>query len=507
MIRESKVYINLTANLIAKIFISLQGILITPFLLRYFGAESYGVVSFYLLISNLFVIFDFGLGSAIQRKLAATPSSLMNSTQVNDLIRSVEVIYWIIGIAISILLMSFSDSIVLNWIKTSELSNSEMNKTLKVMSLALLMMWPISIYQNILLGLQKHVHANSLLVCFTFLRAFGGLWFITSIDGGLSEFFYFQAIIYFLQTITIRYVIKRQVASSESKPKFNYRAIQSIWKFAFGIFSLSFLSVVIINIDKITVLKILPLESYAYYSVASALAFGLYVVISPIYSTFFPRIAELIALEHRETVRSVYQQASKIMSYLIFPMAFFLIFFSKDILLLWTKDVDLVSKALWGFRFLVLGTLANGLMNIPFALQLAHGKTRLSLIQNCISVVVLMPGTFVLTKLYGISGAAMTWLIHNLVCLFVMPPLFHRYFLKGETNQWVLQGCFIPMAVSAFSIGLVKFAHVYFKINFNFLSGLISLFFLYLIPVYFYIVNQKAFSFSIFKKVIERHNI
>jgi hypothetical protein len=45
---------------------------------------------------------------------------------------------------------------------------------------------------------------------------------------------------------------------------------------------------------------------------------------------------------------------------------------------------------------LLFGTFINGLMNPPYALQLANGWTKLNLYSNLVAIAIILPGYFIL---------------------------------------------------------------------------------------------------------------
>ena len=93
-------------------------------------------------------------------------------------------------------------------------------------------------------------------------------------------------------------------------------------------------------------------------------------------------------------------------------------------------------------------------MSISFALQLAHGRTRISLYTNSFLVIVLVPAIIAATLAYGVIGAAATWAFTNALYLLVGVPITHKYLLKGEALQWLTMDILPPLVVSIAVVGL-----------------------------------------------------
>ena len=52
---------------------------------------------------------------------------------------------------------------------------------------------------------------------------------------------------------------------------------------------------VLMHLDKLILSRLLPLEIFGHYSVAATVARGLYVLITPVFSAYFPRLSSLAA--------------------------------------------------------------------------------------------------------------------------------------------------------------------------------------------------------------------
>ncbi len=85
---------------------------------------------------------------------------------------------------------------------------------------------------------------------------------------------------------------------------------------------------------------------------------------------------------------------------------------------------------------LVAGTALNGVMNLPYALQLAYGWTTLGLWINAISVCFVVPAVWIMGREFGGIGAATAWLALNIGYVMIGIPLMHRRLLRGEMSRW-----------------------------------------------------------------------
>jgi len=63
--------------------------------------------------------------------------------------------------------------------------------------------------------------------------------------------------------------------------------------------SVTFLAILLTQLDKVLLSRLLSLESFGYYTLAATVAGVLYMVIGPITSAFYPRLVELSTQENR----------------------------------------------------------------------------------------------------------------------------------------------------------------------------------------------------------------
>ena len=146
------------------------------------------------------------------------------------------------------------------------------------------------------------------------------------------------------------------------------------------------------------------------------------------------------------------------MMVLIVPGAAVIAVFSRELLLVWTRSFAVAHAAAPIAAVLVVGTVLNGLMNVPFALQLAHGWTRLAARVNLLLIAIAVPGIVILTRLYGTVGASAIWLLVNIVFIAVALPVTHRRLLPDAGAEWFLREVALPIMASSVAAVLCRLA-------------------------------------------------
>ena len=192
-----------------------------------------------------------------------------------------------------------------------------------------------------------------------------------------------------------------------------------------------------------------PLGELGYYTLAISIAAGLGRMVLPMFNAIYPRFSRLVARGEDAILRELYHLGSQYLAVVVAAVAAMLIVFAHDVLYLWTGDADLSGKVALPLAILVAGSACNGLMNIPYALQLANGWTRLAMGMNAASLLLGIPFCLWAVPRFGISGAACVWLLTNLASVVIGIPLMHRRLLRGEMARWYLHDVFPPFLAAS----------------------------------------------------------
>lgn len=436
---------------------ALMAFAFVPFYIKFLGIEAYGLVGFFTLLASLSTLMDLGLSTTLNREIAKLSIDAHNATRIKNMIRTFEVIFWLIGILIAIAIIFLSPYIASNWIQSVNLPANSVKFSVMAIGIALACLLPSSIYTGALMGFQKQVEINVINMIFSTLKGFGALLVLQFISSTIITFFCWQVVISLAQTLTLKAAVWKKVGrftigGITAKPRFDGKIFLSIWRFATGMSIISIQSILFMNVDKIILSKMLSLEAFGYYSLANVIASSLYFIISPFYSAYFPKFCELFALKKEEELKKIYHKSCQLLSLALLPAGFILIFFSQQILYLWTSDQNIADNTYLIVSLLTAGTVLNGLMNLLYALQLAYGKTKFIVTYLFILIGLIFPLTYFIVPTYGAIGAASVWTLLNALYFFIWPHLIPIDMIRLEKKKWYLSD------IGLTSIGLLPIA-------------------------------------------------
>lgn len=453
----SRVKTNFFANLAGSGWTALVGLACTPLYIHFLGMEAYGLIGFYFMLQGVIQILDLGLSPTMNREMARYSVLPGKTGEARDFVRTLEVGYWSIGILIGCAVWYSAPYIASHWIKAGNIPTWEVRRAVTIMGALTALQWPLTFYHGGLLGLQRQVLHNGITIATSTLSGGGALLVLWLVSPTVSAFFTWQIAVSLLQAGVTTLALWRCLPGSGHTARVDIGITRNIWGFAAGMSGITITALILTQLDKVILSKMLPLKIFGYYILAGMVGNGLSgLLIAPMFNTIFPRFSALVAARDEKSLLEMYHGSTQVMSVMILPVFIVVAFFSREIMYLWTGSLEIAENTAPIVSILVAGTALNGLMNLPYALQLSHGWTRIGVAINTFFILTLVPAIVLMTKHYGAAGAASVWLGLNTIYMVIGVPLTHRRLLKGEAFRWFVKDVGIPLAGSLIIAGSAR---------------------------------------------------
>lgn len=451
---------NTLANLAGTVWSVALGLVCVPLVIRFLGAEAFGLVGLFLTLQSIFAILDLGIGATLNRELARLSASDVDPGESRDLVFTLQAIYWLAAVVIGIAIVGGAPFVAAYWVKPHHLSVDLVRASVRMMGLAVALQFPFVFYQCGMLGLQRHALFNALSAAIATLRGPGTLLLLAFVSASPRMYFGSQIAVSAIGTAAGALVLWRILPSARDHvSRFRRKLVQRVWRFGAAWSANSLANLALLQGDKIILSAVLPLELFGYYTLAQRFATGLYAVIIAVDGAIFPRFSAAVAahverdIEH--DVARVYHRACQIMAALLVPLSVVTALFARPILMLWTNDATVVANTHLVLTLLAAGMLVHAFVQGPYYLQLAHGWWRLISTTNAVLLVTILPLYVVMGRAYGAPGAALVWIVLNLALLATV-PLMHRRFLRGEGRRWLVDDVALPLAGALLTASAVR---------------------------------------------------
>ena len=437
---------NIIANFAGKMWSALMVLAFLPLYVRFLGIEAYGLIGIYASLLVFLSVFDMGLSTTLNRELARLSGHRGTGQEARDLVRTFELIYWATGILIGGGIAALASPIARHWLNAEGVTVETMEGALMIMGLVIALQWPTSLYAGGLTGLQRQVLLNAIRAVAATLQAGGAVLVLWLVSPTIFAFFLWQVLIGALHSAIVAAWLWKSLPGSAA-PAFRKDLLASNWRFAGGMTGVTVLVAILTQTDKVILSKMLSLETFGYYSLATVIASALTHISNPIFTALFPRFSQAAGSGKDTGLALLYHKGSQLMTAVVVPVWIIVALFSKELLFLWFGDAPVVANTHLLVSLLITGTALNSIMVLPYTLMLAHGWTSLLLYVNALSVALLIPLLVWLIADYGAAGAALAWIALNAGYVLVVVPLMHRRLLRDSMGQWFLRDVGIPLVI------------------------------------------------------------
>lgn len=445
---------NVLANYLGQGWTALMGLAFVPLYIKYLGMEAYGLIGVFAILQAWLSLLDMGMTPTLSREMARYTAGAHTAQSIRDLLRSLEVICFAIALLIVILGWLSATWFSVNWLQAEKLPAEEVAQAISIIGFVVALRFVEGLYRGAILGLQKQVWLSAVGSGLATLRGGGAVCVLVWIRPNIQTFFIWQGLVSVVSILTFFFAVYRHFPSAVQAAKFSWFQLKNIWKFAGGMMATTLLVLLLMQVDKIILSRMLSLEMFGYYTFAGTVTAVLYQLTGPITQAYYPRFTELVTKGDITGLIKIYHQSAQLISILIVPAALILVFFGEKILLLWTGNALLAHNVAPLLALLALGTMLNGLMHIPYMLTLAYGWPGFAVRQNIVAVLLLVPAILWATPRYGAIGAAWIWVILNSGYVLIGIHFMHLRLLPMEKWRWYLYDVVFPV-MGALSVATI----------------------------------------------------
>ena len=446
---------NIVANYLGSAWSALMGLAFVPLYIHFLGMEAYGLIGVVRLLQASMLLLDFGLSPMISREMARHRAGALDAQQIGDLLRSVEWIYFVVAGVIAAGLALAAPWLAQDWLHEQSLPLAVASHALALCGLAIAARWLTGLYHGAVIGLQEQVWLNGCVALFSTLRGLGAVVLLAWFTRSVEAYVVFLGVITALEVGVLLIKTRRLLPPAPRSPRFSRHALQGSWRFAVGMAAIAVLSVLLTQGDRLLLSRLLSLTDFGYYSLAASVAGVLYTIVLPVRNAIYPRLVELAARGTQAVLAEAYHRYCQLVSFVLIPASMVLALFAGHLLLLWTRDPVATAHVVPLVRLLVIGYLCNGLSALPYALQLAHGWTRLNVSINAIAVCLLLPAIWFGVSAYGAIAAPVAWAVLNASYVLISIPLMHRRLLPAEMGRWYTHDALAPVLATGIAGGAV----------------------------------------------------
>lgn len=438
---------NTAANFAGQLLYPILALALVPFYLRHVGIEGYGLIGLIAMVVSLLGVFSKGLGSALQREFGRRSGSPEGRQSLPTLLRSFEVVYWILGVllagAFGLLALGWGS----HWIRVDTIPAGTVSACFALLALRVALAFPHSVYQAVFIGTERQVQGNVLNALLAVTSAAAGVLAILSF-GTVLAFYVSEVCAAGLFLLVLR--LRAFAVLSGNRAAFDPREVKSLLGASTDLIWTNGIGLLISSLDRVVVSVALPVAALGLYTAAASAGRAVGVGLNPFLMAAYPRTCRIAATGSREQQIEELLRTAAVVAALGAAIALPLSAFSGEILRLWLRDSDLARAGAPVISIYALGSLAIGLATVLYQWQMAIGETRFGARFNSIALIWFPVVLWLLVRRDGLRGAALAWLIYAVTAWGYHLAITFRDRALGSRARWaylsVIVTAMLPVA-------------------------------------------------------------
>lgn len=443
---------NVIANLLGSGWVAVLTIVVTPVQVHLLGVEAYGVIGLIAILQIVLGTLDLGLSATITQAVASDRSS--GRQESIRLMNSGLALYHLVAIAIGLSMWGMAPWLAGSWLQTRTLDPETVIRAVTIIGLYIAVRWPIALYTGVISGVQRMDVLNSLKACAGTVRLVGGVIAIVLVPT-ITAFLWWFLFSAAFELVLFAVVTHRLVPALAFWSRPTFSPFRHVWRFSLTISAISILAMLVTQVDRLLVSKLLDLHALGLYSLAYTTGLAPSLIQISLNNASLPSFAASHAGGASDELVQRYRRISGLMGFLLAFPCLALAVFGHEILALWVGH-DASNGAYLPLRFLALGFFLNAMVSTAYMVCVATRRVGIPALVNLAGVVLYLPLLYFLIRNYGIVGAASGWLALNCFYMLTLLPIAHRRVLAIPVGGWLMRNVACPAAAAAASLALAR---------------------------------------------------
>lgn len=488
---------NILANYIGQIYVMSISIIVMPLYLQYMGAEAYGLVGFFILMQVFLNLLDAGFSPTLGRQVAEARGNNKKFKEFFKLLRSVEIIFFLLSIVVILLVFSISSWISQEWIKANILGQDTIQHCIILMGIILSIRWFSTVYKSGINGFEDQVWLNKANILIATLKYIGALFVLIFLSQDIKIFFYYQLIVGIIELIILnlrmyKLLPMNQIRGDIFSLRIEITAIRSILSFSISIAYTTLVWTLLMQFDKLILSSILTLDKFGYFSIIIIISSSLIAIATPVFLAISPKMTVLLSRGENIKMQELYKKMTQLITWLVLSCSLLICIFSEQILYILIGNIE-ASK--WGSNILIMYSLGYTffvLGSFQYYLQNSFGDLIYYVRGASIMLIFQIPIMYYFVVQYGAFGSGLVWLVFNFLWFFIFTFIIHNKFLPKFHLGWLLKDI-IPILFFVLFLSFFVQQFVHFEINIQ-ANRWILMFKILIVGIFFVLISSLSMS-------------
>jgi O-antigen/teichoic acid export membrane protein len=377
----------------------------SPFVIRWLGAEAYGVLTLVNVLIGYLAFADMGMGLAATRFAAEVHARRDDDEEAATVWTAVLIAFVPTALCASALGL-LAEPIVVDIMRLPARFHDTAVWALRLAALGFIARTMAGMFStpqlvrlrmdlNTLVTGGAAITQNLLVVFVLWLQ--GGLIAAVAAIAGMA-----------ILTCFSHTIISQRLLPQLTRPRIRGALIKPLLRFGGGLVLSSLANVALVNLEKLFLPRFASVSALGYYGVAYSLAGVLAFAPSAMRQSLLPAFSRLHAASEHEDLKRLYTRALRGNVFWLAPAAMILCIIAKPFFTLWAGP-EYGQESTIPFYILVVGLVFNVMAYVPHALLMAYGRSDLIGRFHLSELLPHLLFVIVFTYRFGAMGAALAW--------------------------------------------------------------------------------------------------
>lgn len=461
----------LISNYGSRLWSMISVFIFIPLYIRFLGSENYGLIGFYALLLGIISFADSGMSSAIIKEF----SQEYTSNYKYSVFRHLEKYYVLVCVVICIIIFFSSSFIVDHWITAKGISRGNLIYYVRLIGFGVTTQLISSLYFGALFALNNQIKSNILQLLWSFSKSALVIFLFIIFSKSIELYFIWQLVCNVTYVLILRLFIikklKRDSGIQMLRTEFNKLPLH-ITKYIGGMIFIAIISAINIQADKLITSSMFDLSTFGFYNIASSLSQIPVILATPLAAFVFPLFSKYSNSQiknYNKLTLIIFNKVFYLINLLVILATIVILFYTKEILLLWTKKSIpdyLLNTIAFDAKILILGSLFLALQFPLYYLLLSKGKTKYTIYQGVIQLFIGLPLLFFFSNKYGLRGVPIPWLLINFASLVYLFYIVSKFYLKFNTHSFYKNILIGPIFITVVINSIIYLCYKYSEFNF-----------------------------------------
>lgn len=378
-----------------------------PVLIRSLGVEQFGILTIIWAVVSYFGLFDLGLGRAVTQQVA-TCAAAGDLARMNAVIGTSTALMWALGMIAALIMIASAALLARELTGTGD--PGSVTRAFWWMAIAMPAVVLTSGYRGILEALGRFEVVNAIRLPMGILTYAGPLAVVWLGHGSLEAIAAVLSLGRIVACVVHAHYAKRCLPQEARGGGLDRALVRPLLSFGGWITVTNIVAPLMNYTDRILLGLAVSAAAVAYYATPQELVLRVGIIPTAITAVLFPIFASQATGLGTDRMRSHLARYTLIMLGLLLPLTIFLVALAHLLLAKWITPA-FADQATVPLQIMAVAALCSGLAQVPFTMLQGRSRADLTAKLQLLELPLYLGLLWFLVVNYGITGAALAWLI------------------------------------------------------------------------------------------------